>query len=410
MKTIKYLTFGCLLSCVVACEQRPVPTFSYENIDTTAARGNGGDAATAIGNANDVATPDDMEIKEGTLTAGHWNDLENWDFWNKLMQKPMYFDFQEKWQYYPSQRYQVQLKDNAQQPIQDATVMLKSKNGEIIWQSKTNNKGNAELWAQLFEESKQLDNIIEVVYQGTTQTIESPQTFTQGANILELETAAVAPNNQIDVMLVVDATGSMEDEIAYMKAEFADVIQQVKTQQPAIALQTGAVFYRDIGDEYVTRTSPLSADASEVTKFMNVQSAKDGGDFPEAVDAALKEALADKNWSSSARSRILFLMLDAPAHNEPAHQKSLQASIQAAAKKGIQIVPIASSGIDKKTEFLTRFMAIATNGSYVFLTDHSGVGNEHIEPTVGAYRVELLNELLTRIILQSSETVTPEVL
>ena len=138
---------------------------------------------------------------------------------------------------------------------------------------------------------------------------------------------------------------------------------------------------------------------------MSKQSAEGGGDYPEAVDVALKAAIEDKNWSASAQTRIVFLMLDAPAHNESIG--SLQESIQKAAQKGIQIVPIASSGIDKKTEFLMRFFALGTNGSYVFLTDHSGVGNDHIVPTVGEYRVEYLNELMTRIITSSVEEQQP---
>lgn len=45
-----------------------------------------------------------------------------------------------------------------------------------------------------------------------------------------------------------------------------------------------------------------------------------------------------------------------------------------------------------------RFLAITTNGTYVFITNHSGVGNEHLEPSVGEYEVEYLNDLLVRLI------------
>jgi hypothetical protein len=65
---------------------------------------------------------------------------------------------------------------------------------------------------------------------------------------------------------------------------------------------------------------------------------------------------------------------------------------------GVRIIPIASSGIDKVTEFLLRSLSMATGGTYVFLTDHSGVGDAHIEPTIGPYEVELLNELIIRVI------------
>jgi hypothetical protein len=67
---------------------------------------------------------------------------------------------------------------------------------------------------------------------------------------------------------------------------------------------------------------------------------------------------------------------------------------------GIHVIPLACSGTDKSTEFLLRSIALATNGTYAFLTDHSGVGNKHIEPTTDKYSIELLNSLLQRIIGQ----------
>ena len=232
------------------------------------------------------------------------------------------------------------------------------------------------------------------------------ETFIHGANEFQLPLAASLPENRADVMFVVDATGSMEDEIAYLKKELEDVVSQVKTKQPDMKLQVGSVFYRDIGEEYVTRSAPLSADAVSTINFINQQSADGGGDYPEAVDAALNEAIAQQNWSESARTRILFLMLDAPPHDDSKTLQKLQATITEAAAKGIKIIPIASSGMDKETEFLMRFFSLATNGSYVFMTDHSGVGNSHVEPTVGDYQVEYLNELLARIITESSKPFT----
>ena len=45
-------------------------------------------------------------------------------------------------------------------------------------------------------------------------------------------------------------------------------------------------------------------------------------------------------------------------------------------------------------------MAIYTDGTYTFITNHSGVGNDHIIPTVGEYQVEQLNNLIVRLIEQ----------
>lgn len=50
-----------------------------------------------------------------------------------------------------------------------------------------------------------------------------------------------------------------------------------------------------------------------------------------------------------------------------------------------------------------RFLAISTNGTYVFVTDDSGVGNPHLKPSVGQYEVEFLNDLMVRLINEYSE-------
>ncbi len=57
-----------------------------------------------------------------------------------------------------------------------------------------------------------------------------------------------------------------------------------------------------------------------------------------------------------------------------------------------------ASNADRATELFGRAAAIVTNGTYVFLTDDSGVGDEHLEPIVGSYDVELLHDVIVRII------------
>ena len=47
-----------------------------------------------------------------------------------------------------------------------------------------------------------------------------------------------------------------------------------------------------------------------------------------------------------------------------------------------------------------RSIALATNGNYIFLTDHSGIGDGHIAPSTDKYDVETLNVLLIRLLQQ----------
>jgi len=410
MKKIKYLISGIALFSSVSCmnTERPnkdVLVDAYD-ITTLTIRGNGGEDMEVDNGNNRSVSEEEANAEAGTLTAGEWNDLNNWKFWQSLMQQQDFSEYQEEWQLFPSQRYSVRVTDAMGQPVMDCAVELLGNNKSELWKAKTNNSGIAELWAQPFSEEKNLNNKIVINYKGKKHQLKSPQTIVEGMNNFQLEEVAIMPDNRADVMFVVDATGSMEDEIAYLKKELEDVVIQVKTEQPALLLQIGSVFYRDEGDKYVTRSSTLSANTDATINFINNQSADGGGDYPEAVDAALEEAISEQNWSVSARTRIVFLMLDAPPHHDSKSIKSIQNSIAKAAEKGVKLIPIASSGIDKKTEFLMRFFSITTNGSYVFMTDHSGVGNGHVEPTTGAYRVEYLNELLARIITESTQPAT----
>ena len=44
-----------------------------------------------------------------------------------------------------------------------------------------------------------------------------------------------------------------------------------------------------------------------------------------------------------------------------------------------------------------------TEPQYIFITNHSGVGGDHIEPTIGYYQVEQLNDLIVRLIKEYTE-------
>ena len=71
--------------------------------------------------------------------------------------------------------------------------------------------------------------------------------------------------------------------------------------------------------------------------------------------------------------------------------------LEARAKR-IQIVPIAASGVDDAAQYIMRAMAAATQSRYAFLTDDSGIGNSHAEPSVDCYHVTKLTNLVRRIL------------
>ncbi len=336
----------------------------------------------------------------GVITAGEWNDLEKWSFWSDLMGNETFAVHQTSWGFYPSNRYSFVIKDNAGQPVAEAEIVLKGKDGADLWTARSDNFGKAELWPGLFGDGGSPASAV-IGYLNQSFTISELTRAEQGVNEVQLPVAG-SPANAVDVMLIVDATGSMGDELEYLKKELYDVLNRAGANS-TLPLRTGSVFYRDQGDEYVTRYNAFTSNVGATVEFVKNQQASGGGDFPEAVHTALREAVEQGSWSANAKARILFLILDAPPHDDSEVKEAVREVARAAAKKGIKIIPITASGIDKSTEFLMRFLSISTNGTYVFVTNHSGIGNDHLEATVGEYEVEYLNDLMVRLIRKYSE-------
>ncbi|MFV0469059.1 MAG: T9SS type A sorting domain-containing protein, partial [Dysgonomonas sp.] len=290
-------------------------------------------------------------------------------------------------------------------PLVNAGVVLQNTYGTVIWRARTDNTGKAELWAGLYSESKEdTKSGLKLVfdYEGKSVEIASAKPFSEGINTAKID-AVCGIQNAVDIFFMVDATGSMGDEIRYLQIELNDIIKKIKKQQSQLQLRVGSLVYRDNGDEYVTRKSSLDADVNTTLSFLKDQRAGGGGDYPEAVDEALYQTIYSENWNDAALARIAFLVLDAPAHDDASSQERVKEQIRLAAEKGIRIVPIVCSGMAKDGEYLMRCMALATNGTYLFLTDDSGVGDSHMKPTTDSYDVEKMNDAIVRIVKQYTQ-------
>jgi hypothetical protein len=70
----------------------------------------------------------------------------------------------------------------------------------------------------------------------------------------------------------------------------------------------------------------------------------------------------------------------------------------AAQKAGIRLYPISASGTDDLLEYTMRTGAEVTGGRYLFLTNDSGIGNDHKAPTIPCYQVTSLDKAMLRMI------------
>ncbi|MEM7609107.1 MAG: vWA domain-containing protein [Myxococcota bacterium] len=199
----------------------------------------------------------------------------------------------------------------------------------------------------------------------------------------------------LDVALVVDATGSMSDELSFLQTELEAVATRVSEAYPEADARWALIMYRDQGDEYVTRIFDFD-DLDAVRERLARQRAGGGGDYPEASARALQRMNRLEWRRDRDTARLAFWLADAPHHD--AQSDRFADVIRWAAEQDIHLYPVASSGIDERTEVAMRSSAQLTAGRYLFLTDDSGVGDSHREPTVPCYFVTTLTRTMIRMV------------
>ena len=337
-------------------------------------------------------------VSAGKLTAGEVNDFAKWYFWPKVIDET-HKRFVSEWRLTPRHRYTVQVKTKSGAPVVSKSVSLLDNSGNTLFQAVTDNTGKAELWYQLISNNlcgKHAGLRIQVDDQ-----VADAKDWTEGLNTFVLDETC-EHSDDVDVVFVFDATGSMGDELRYLQAEMKDVISRASEATGGLNIRTGAVVYRDHGDEYITRLSRLTNNIKTTQDFIDKQEANGGGDYPEAVPEALMAAMNSAGWDANARARVAFLILDAPCHQDSATLALLHEQILNAAALGVRVVPVVCSGLGESGELMLRAMALATNGTSFFLTDDSGIGHPHLKPTTDSLKVEHLNDMLVRTIVEFS--------
>jgi hypothetical protein len=199
----------------------------------------------------------------------------------------------------------------------------------------------------------------------------------------------------LDLAIVIDTTGSMGDEIRYLEGELLTISTSINELYPGISQRWAYVAYRDYIDDYVTLPRDFSPDVAAFQTSFASLNASGGGDYPEAPEQGLA-AMNRLSWRDGAVARVAFWIADAPHHAE--HVQELEAAIAGARSHGIHLYPVAASGSDDLLEFSMRYAALVTGGRYLFLTNDSGIGDSHMEPTVPCYFVTSLQKAMLRMV------------
>ncbi len=179
----------------------------------------------------------------------------------------------------------------------------------------------------------------------------------------------------VDVVFVLDTTGSMSEEISAVNAtieKVADVLHK-----KGLTVRLGLVEYRDRHDSYLARVHPMTRDVAAFVGEIHSVSAGGGGDMPEDVNAGLSVALSELAWSRDSVARMAFLIGDAPPHLDYVGGASYVDSMKRASHDGIQLYTVAASGMDDLGQMVFRQIAMYTGATNLFVL-RGGAGPQSV--------------------------------
>ena len=343
-----------------------------------------------------MPTPDRPQYQAGTLTAGEHDDVLNPLLYARYVKQSQ---LGQKIRDLPvlktEQLLSIVVQDKQGDAISLADVSIECSDGNRI-----SLRTQADGKVQFFPDLDRLSRNITIRVSKNGRTVIPARRFVVADNLgsdvitLVSDKQRASPVQKLDLMLVIDTTGSMSDELRFLQVELESVLANLRARHGNLSIRIGFVFYRDEGDEYTTRTVDLKDNLQDQKRILAVQAAGGGGDYPEAMDQALIRA-ANQNWRDDA-IRSLMLVADAPPHSDKFARTWRVAEYLRTQR--IHIVPVAASGVADEAEYIMRAMAASTQSQYVFLTDDSGVGNAHAKPAIDCYLVTRLDHALRRVL------------
>ncbi len=303
-----------------------------------------------------------------------------------------------------SERYLLTVNDADGRPVSDAQVSLHAAGRALPLWARTDAGGQVWLHPRVAGITAR---VLEVQVRKPFNDGEL-----QGSAILQrgqrdqlqvrLDSRLPAQRARLDLVFLVDATGSMADEIDKLRRSMQAMADQI-AQLPSRPVTCFAlVAYRDRGDAFFVRAHDFTNDLAAFQQVLGGLQAGGGGDYPEAVNEALHTAVHRLSWRGDGATRLVVLVGDAPPHLDtgaPWYDDDMQGAVA----RGIKLFAIGASGLDKRGEAVWRQLAQYTGGRFVFLTyadarnPASGPGRETVHE-VDNYSVQTLDKLVVRLV------------
>ena len=148
------------------------------------------------------------------------------------------------------------------------------------------------------------------------------QILKEDFKLLEEYEIKIFKDTNLDIMFIMDLTGSMSIWLNEAKKSIKNIIEEITDNNPGSKIRMSFIGYRDfleINEKRKYDSQEFTENIEEFNNFLSKLDCNGGGDEPEDVIGALRQAL-NMNWVSN--SKYAVLVCDAPCHGKKYHNIS----------------------------------------------------------------------------------------
>ncbi|MCK5673194.1 MAG: VWA domain-containing protein, partial [Spirochaetales bacterium] len=267
-----------------------------------------------------------------------------------------------------SERIIFNIKDTDGLGIPNAVVSIKS-GGKTLTTGTTLADGSFRFFPSLFNRDlKNFEVLVEDLSSGKKTGDQFSREGRREIDLILNTKRDLEEHIPLDILFVLDTTGSMGEEIQRLKATIQLIHLNLSSLSTKPHLRFGLVLYKDDGgEEYRTKIVPLTDDLDRFQQELNMVEAYGGGDTPEDLQAALEDSMKKMKWNIDG-IRLAFIITDAPPHLDYGQEYDYTKASLEAKVRGIKIHSVGTGGLPLDGEYILRQISQFTSGRYIFLT------------------------------------------
>jgi Mg-chelatase subunit ChlD len=262
------------------------------------------------------------------------------------------------------ERIILKVRDSVGKSIPNAGVRVSGSQGRELSQGVTYADGSFLLFPA--EYGDEHNYFVEIVYNQQSRRISLDRYGRREIEITFNMPRAPLGRVPLDLLFILDTTGSMGEEIQRLKTTIELINLNLSSLSTRPRLRFGMVLYKDRGDEYITRVVPFTEDLQAFQSALEQVEASGGGDTPEDLQAALQAAMK-MSWDRRG-VRLAFIVTDAPPHLDYGQSYTYARAVEEAKERGIKVYSVGTGGLDLLGEVVLRQIAQYTSAKYIFLT------------------------------------------